>query len=59
MKRYRISVLYDVIRVGQLLKVLGPYKLNHQISRCLELMTSVLNLVQSRSLQVSPGVPSL
>ena len=59
MKRYRISVLYDVIRVGQLLKVLVPCKLNHQISRCLELMTSVLNLVQSRSLQVSPGAPSL
>lgn len=59
MKRYRISVLCDVIRVGQLLKVLGPYKLNHQISRCLELMTFVLNLVQSQSLQVSPGAPSL
>ena len=59
MKRYRISVLCDVIRVGRLLKVLGPCKLNHQISRCLELMTSVLNLVQSRSLQVSLGAPSL
>lgn len=59
MKRYRISVLCDVIRVGQLLKVLVPCKLNHQISRCLELMTSVLNLVQSQSLQVSPGAPSL
>lgn len=55
MKRYRTSMLCGAIKAGQLLKVLGPCRLSHQISRCLGSTMFELDQAQYRSLQASLG----